>query len=340
MKKFFIYLVYFIAILLNIWFFYTQLELNVLFNILGIIIWLSLLIIWWDSLVDGASSIWKKLNVSLLVIWLLIVSLWTSIPELIINIISASKNEFDLVFANIIWSNISNTFLIFWLSFILADIFFPKYIRKTYIPLSIFLPSLLFILLYIDPVLTRLNWFIFLIIFIYFVYIIYKLILSWKVKLDADVPEYSYNKSFLLIFLWILALFLWWDLAVKSSINFAEQLWISKIFVWAIILAIWSSLPELVTSLIAVYKKYSDMIVWNIIWSNIINIWLILSLSALYKPLNFNESMYWDIRFLILWTFSLIILLYLSKTKKLWKMSWIFMLLIYLAYILFVFVRM
>lgn len=296
-----------------------------------IIIWFIFLIKWADMLVDWASSVAKKYNISNLVIWLTIVAFWTSAPELVVSLISAFKGSSDIAVSNVIWSNISNILFILWVTAFFYPIAMPKSTVKNEIPFLILI-TIIFSLILIDWIISRSDAFILIIFFVWFLYYTFK-ISKQKTEEEENIQLYSTLKSLVFIWLWLTWLILWWKFIVDSAVNIASSFWVPESFIWVTIIAIWTSLPELASSIMAAIKKNTDMAVWAIVWSNIFNILWIIWLSWLVKPLNWYENISIDLYINIAATVMIFIFAYTFKKHFIDRIEWIIMFVLFVLFI-------
>lgn len=250
-----------------------------------------------DFLVDGASNIAKKLHIPEIIIGLTIVSIGTSMPELLVSITSALRGSSDMAMGNVIGSNVCNMLLILGLSATIKAVTFQKQTRLIEIPLLLGFSFIFIAICNIGTDITRYEA-IFLIV-LFALFITYTIIMSKKsdefAKEEKEVfPEeeksVSILKSVFLVFLGIVALKVGGDLTVDNAVAIAEKFNISEKIISLTILAVGTSLPELVTSVTAAIKGNSDIAIGNIIGSNIFNMLLIIGVSALISPITYNTA--------------------------------------------------
>jgi len=302
-------------------------------NLLILVFWFFLLIKWANILVDWASSIAKKFWISSLVIWLTIVAFWTSAPELVVNLMSAFSWETQLAISNIIWSNISNIFLILWLTSLVYPISMPKSTIKKEIPFVIFV-SALFLAFLNDWILSKIDAIILLFLFVWFLFYTYKISKFLKKNKNNDsIKIMSNTKSFIYIFLWLIWLIIWWKLIVDSAVSIATAFWLPKSFIWVTIVAIWTSLPELATSMVAAFKKNTNMAIWWVVWSNIFNILWILWLTWLIHPLKAYEWINLDLQIQLIWGLLIFLAAFTFQKNFLSRIEWAWLFIIYIIYI-------
>lgn len=274
-------------------------------------------------LVNGASALARKHNVSDLVIGLTIVAFGTSAPELVVNTVASIDGYSDIVLGNIIGSNNFNLFIILGLTGLIRPIKIQSSTAKKEIPLSLFVAVLLLFMLndfwFSGPAsVSRLEGGCLLLLFGFFLLYMFR-----QVKNDpvAQVNESQERVSVVKIWVEILTgfagLIIGGQLVVYNSVSLAEALGISEKIVGLTIVAIGTSLPELVTSVVAVSKKNSDIAIGNVIGSNIFNILLVLSISSLVNPISNNPAFNTDLMILIGGTLFLLLFMVTGKRKML-----------------------
>ena len=259
--------------------------------ILLIIVGFILLIKGADFLVDGASDIAKKLHIPEIIIGLTIVSIGTSMPELFVSTKAALAGSADMSLGNVIGSNICNLLLILGLSAAIKPVKFQKQTVRIEIPMCLAITVLFFILCNTNQTLSRLEGILFIHLFLMFIlYTIYMGSQGDNKFSFGKEKKISLPKSLLMLLLGIVGLKFGGDLTVDNAVFVAEKLHISEKIISMTVLAIGTSLPELVTSVTAALKGDSDIAIGNIIGSCIFNILLIIGLSAAITPLTYNVS--------------------------------------------------
>ncbi|WP_436415813.1 calcium/sodium antiporter [Petrimonas sp.] len=289
----------------------------VLFVIIGFVS----LILGANWLVDGASSLAKKYKVSDLVIGLTIVAFGTSAPELVVNSIASVKGYSDIVLGNILGSNNFNLFIILGLSGLILPIKVQSSTAWKEIPISLFVSVLLLFMLN-DFVFTgtsyssRLDGLILLVLFLLFLFYVFN-----QMKNDPQTVTTENQKSAVkiwgLIIIGLGGLILGGQLVVVNSVEIANTLGVSEKIIGLTIVAAGTSLPELVTSIVAATKKNSDIAIGNVIGSNIFNILLILSISSLIRPIEYNPKFNLDLLILIGGTIFLFTSMLTGQRKRL-----------------------
>ena len=308
-------------------------------SILLIIIGFALLIISANILVEGSSGIAKKFHIPEIIIGLTIVSIGTSMPELFVSITSAIEGYSDMAIGNIVGSNLSNLLLILGLSAILKPVVFQKETKLYEIPLSLFFTILLMLFSNTKNEISRIEGLIFLFLFCFFLeYTIY----MGKKESQKDLIEVNTKKSknnsliknILLIIISIIGLKIGGDFTVNNAVIIAKYFGVSEKIISLTILAVGTSLPELVTSVTAAIKGNSDIAIGNIIVSNIFNILLIIGISALIKPIFYNVSYNFDLSILILATIILEIFPYIPPKDKMSRVNGFIYFLMYIIYLI------
>ena len=294
-----------------------------------------------DLLVEGASALAKKLSVSDLVVGLTIVAFGTSLPELAVNIFASLKGNTDIAIGNILGSNIANILLILGISRMIYPLVVTKGTVWKEIPLSLLAAVLLGILandILIDgaakSILSRIDGLVLLSFFIIFLY--YSFSISRRVEGPAALfPEkkYGIRKISYMIFSGLLALIFGGKLVVDGAVELAAALGISQSTIGLTIVAVGTSLPELATSALAAYKKNPEIALGNVVGSNIFNIFFILGISSLIRPIGFRATSNLDIGVLILSSVILFIFMFTGKRHKLDRWEAGLFLAIYAAYI-------
>ena len=286
-------------------------------DFLYILIGFGVLVIGANFLVEGASGLAKRFNVSDLIIGLTVVAFGTSTPELVVNMVAASNpDSTDIALTNILGSNTINTFVILGLAALIFPIKSKRSTRNFDIPLSLLGPLLILLMAFaFDNFMSRFDGFILLLIFVGFIYLMIRR--SMKNPKSVDVMEVKPVKIWLAL-LMILgglgALIGGGELIVPSSVRIAESYGISKSIIGLTIVALGTSLPELATSVVAAFKKNSDIALGNVVGSNIFNVFLVLGSSAVLRPLPAYNGMIFDI---LMTAFgSLLILLFVFSNKQ------------------------
>jgi len=296
-----------------------------------------------DLLVDGASSVGRKLNISDLVIGLTVVAFGTSLPELFVNIFASIKGNTDIAIGNVLGSNIANIFLILGVSAAIFPLAVGKGTVWKEIPLSLLAALILGIMAndhLIDrsdtSELTRIDGLVFLAFFIIFIYYSFGIVKRID-GIDSHLPqkEYGLLKSALMIVTGLAGLGVGGNWIVDAAVLIASRLGVSQSLIGLTIVAVGTSLPELATSAVAAYKRNAEIAVGNVIGSNIFNIFFVLGLSSIIKPLPFNPGNNIDIGVVILASLLLFFWMFTGKKHSLDRWEGVILLILYGGYLTF-----
>ena len=254
---------------------------------------LILLCIGGYAIVSGGVSLAKKLRISSMIIGLTVVAYGTSTPELAASLLAAFNSHTELILGNIIGSNISNVGMVIGISAIFAPLLISKITVSRWIPIMIGV-SLLVVAMSYDGEISQVDGVILIAALIGFTAYTIKTVKKQKIQQNETIEnealegEYflsrykieTYPQSIGLIVAGVIVLFIGGHLTVDGAVNIAETLGLSQLVIGVVIVAIGTSLPELITSIIAIAKKQTDIGVGNIVGSNIYNILLILGVSS------------------------------------------------------------
>lgn len=307
-----------------------------LFLVLGLL----LLIKGADWLVNGASALAKQYHISDLAVGLTIVAFGTSAPELVVNSFASFQGHQDIVFGNVIGSNNFNLFVILGIAGVITPITVLSGTVWKEIPLSLFAVIILFLLVNVSiasdsKILTRIDGVILLVLFCSFLIYVYKQLKSDHIQPQSTEKKYSAIKIWTLLIAGLSGLVIGGRLVVTNAIEIAEILGISEKIIGLTIVAAGTSLPELATSVVAAIKKNNDIAVGNIIGSNIFNIFLILAVSALIKPIAYDQLFNKDIYLLAAGTLFLFVAMFTGQKSKLDRWEAGILLITYIGYTIY-----
>ncbi len=296
-----------------------------------------------DLLVKGSVSISRSLNISDLAIGLTVVSVGSSAPEMVINIVASFKGYSEIALGNVLGSNIANILL----GLGIAAIVHPLKVKKstTYkeIPFSL-LAVIVVAIMANDAIIegsmvsaiTRIDGLVLLSFFSIFLYYIYSIGAS---KEEERISKrYALSLSIVFVVLGIIGLGLGGKWVVDGARSFVKNLGISEAFVGLTFVAIGTSLPEIVTSAVAAYRRNTDIAVGNVIGSNVFNIFWVLGLSAVVRPIPFREALNVDIITVVLVTAFLFVALFVGKKHLLDRpkgIGFVVLYIIYIAYLVY-----
>ena len=314
-------------------------------NIILIIIGFALLIKGADLLVIGASKIAKKFNIPEIVIGLTVVAIGTSLPELVVSTTSALTGHSDIALGNIVGSNIANLFLILGVCAIIKPLKFKKETVMFENPFVIVITALLFFLCLNNGgvEISRAEGAILLLLCI--VFILYNVIMAKRgivkdepeeeVQQDSEEPsKIGTYKSLLFIVIGILGLKYGGDFVVDNAVAIAQAIGISEKLISLTIVAISTSLPELITSVTATYKGETDMAIGNIVGSQTFNILLILGTSALLSPIKYSTIYNQDLVLLLAGSTVFALFPFLGEKRKMTRENGILFVIVYIVYMI------
>lgn len=296
-----------------------------------------------EFLVDGATSIAQRFKISSLVIGLTIVAFGTSAPELVLNIIASIQGAADMAIGNIIGSNISNILLIGGV----AAMVYPLRVKKSTtwrdIPISLLAMIILFVLAndfllerFSPSIIGRVDGAILLSFFLIFLYYTFG---YSKTKEEDNTKYKSHSTLFSVscILIGMAGLTIGGKLIIDGATEIAATFGLSDALIGLTVLAVGTSLPELATSVVAAFKKNADLAIGNIVGSNIFNVFMVLGVSALIRPMPFNMALGADLLIGMGATLLLYYFIFVGKQPRhvvRWEGAGLFI--AYLCYISFV----
>ncbi|WP_308708286.1 calcium/sodium antiporter [Marinoscillum pacificum] len=300
-----------------------------------------------DFLVEGASSIAKRNRITEIVIGLTIVSFGTSMPELIVNLLASFDGSSELAIGNVLGSNIANVLLILGVAALIKPLPIHKSIYFTELPISLFATVLLGFLanadLFVDVkglTLSRYDGTILLFFFGLFMTYIYVVAQSKDEIDEADQTNMlPRTKSILYIIGGSIGLFIGGKWVVDGAFEIALFFGLSETFIGLTVVAVGTSLPELVTSAVAARKGQSDMAVGNVVGSNIFNILWILGISSIIRPLPFDIISNSDILMVIASSTLLILAIVVGRKASIGRTMGAIFIMVYIAYLVYLVMR-
>lgn len=292
-----------------------------------------------DFLVDGASSVAKRFHIPEIVIGLTIVSIGTSMPELVVSVQSALEGHSDIALGNIVGSNLANMFLILGICAIITPLAFQKETRIFENPIMLIITIIFFGMCKLgmqENVITRVEGGIllgFCVLFIVYNSIMAKKGQDFNRETEEVLEEHGQDmplwKSLLYIVLGIIALKFGGDFSVNGAVAIASGFGISEKLISVTIVAIATSLPELITSISATRKGETDMAIGNILGSQIFNIVLIIGTAATLSPIHYSIAYDKDILVLLAGSILLCLYPYIGKKNQMTANNGILFVLIY-----------
>ena len=301
-------------------------------SIFLLLLGLLMLVAGGEFLVKSAVAFAQKLNVAPFLIGITVVSFGTSAPELMVSIQAAIGGASGIAIGNVIGSNIANIGLVLGLTAIVKPILIEKkkYILSWWIML---ISTLLFIGLVYDGTISSFDGLIFIIGLTVFILLSIKIIKNEEIE-EKSEGDMHFVKSFIFFILGSAGLYFGSDFFVNNSIYIAKEFGVSEFIIGITIVAFGTSLPELVTSIVAAVRNQNGISIGNLIGSNIFNVFAVLGITALIKPLQMHatSSDLTMMGLLVMLSFALIMGLYLT-TKKISRFKGLVLVIGYLIYI-------
>ena len=309
-----------------------------------------------NYLVDGAASLARRLNVSNIVIGLTVVAFGTSAPELIVTIVASTEGSNDIALGNVLGSNILNVLLILGISALIYPLTVHKNTVWKEIPLALLAAVMIFLLgsdLDLDneridylstvsshlPLLGAIGKIDGLVLLSFFIVFLYYAFASAK-DITAEgggepVQEFTLGRSFLFTFLGLAALVVGGRWIVSGAVDISLRLGMTEKLVGLTIVAFGTSLPELVTSIVAAKKKQTDIAIGNVVGSNVFNTFFILGTAAIISPVTINSNTQIDALVNVGTGTLLFGLLFVGKRHTIGRPEGVIFLLSYIAYTIY-----
>jgi len=303
---------------------------EVIFLVLGLV----LLVVGSDLLLRSSVDLSLKYNVSKLVIGLTIVSFATSAPELLISVSSVLKDSSDIAISNVIGSNIANIGMVFSIALLFVTIKIKKENIKYDFPWLIIV-SLLFIWFLQDSQIDRFEGLVFTSVLFLFIIFSFKVRANENEDLDdLSTSNMSLSKIFIFLALSSILLYSGSELFVESSIFFANYFGVSERVIGLTMVAMGTSLPELATTLVAIYKKELDISIGNIIGSNIFNILAVIGITSIIRTLSIKSSEILSFDIYVMFAFSAVlgVFFFFPRKYKMYSIHGLFLLSAFLLY--------
>jgi len=298
-----------------------------------------------DWIIDSSSSMAKKLGVSSLVIGLTVVAFGTSLPELVVNVLAAFKGASEVSFGNIIGSNIANILLILGITALVANVKVKSSTIWKQIPFALVASFVFFalttkIFFGEGDFLTWNDGLILLALFAMFLYYMFNM--AKKDRKDIGLVEKVHDSNWkigLMFVIGLVGIYFGGKWTVDGAVFIAGQFGLSEYLISATIVAIGTSLPELVVSVRAALKKNVDLAVGNIVGSNIFNILWVFGIIPFIAPLKVPGFIAFEIGVMFLVTLLLFVFMFVWSKHELRKKEGIIFLLLYVLYIVYLIVR-
>ena len=297
-------------------------------SFLFVLLGLTLLLVGGASLVKGASGIAQAFNVPSLIIGLTVVAFGTSAPELVINVTGALQGKTDLAFGNAVGSNLANFGLVLGLAAIMSPIYLQGQVIRREVPFLLLITAILLVMVWDKPLsgtlplLDRGDAIILFLLFTVFVYFMVRDFITEEddpllIEGDTFSSKGSGNGlvNWVLLLIGLVLLVVGGEMTIDNGVAVAEIMGVSEVVIGMFVLAVGTSLPELITSGIAAYKKETDLALGNIVGSNIFNSLVVLPAAAIIRPLPIPEGGDWDLAVGGLFVLVLIPLFLFSRAR-------------------------
>ncbi|MBR6993764.1 MAG: calcium/sodium antiporter [Methanobrevibacter sp.] len=290
-----------------------------------------------DFFVDGASSIASLLKIPTIIVGLTIVALGTSAPEAAVSITSSLTGSNAMAVSNVIGSNLFNMLMVIGISALLGDLLMEKSVLEKDLPFLVGITVLWAIFIIIGWDITNIEGIILLIIMVsYIAFLIYNTKKSGGAN-EVEKPKLTLPKSIIFILVGIAGIVIGGDLVVDSASAIAIALGMSETLVGLTIVAIGTSLPELVTSITALKKGENQLVIGNVIGSNIFNILFVLGASSAISAIPLDSSLLIDVVFMLLVT---VLCFIFGKTQEKYdKKEGIILVTLFVVYMAFAILR-
>lgn len=252
-----------------------------------------------DFFVDGASSVASLLKIPTIIVGLTIVAFGTSAPEAAVSITSSLTGSNAMAVSNVIGSNLFNMLMVIGIAALLSNLLMEKSVLEKDLPFLVGITLLWSIFIIIGWNISQIEGIILLIILIVYIFYLVRSARKSKNANDVEKPKLSLPKSIIFIIVGIAGIVLGGDLVVNSASDIAIALGMSETLVGLTIVAIGTSLPELVTSITALRKGENQLVIGNVIGSNIFNILFVLGASSAISEIPLDSSMLIDVLFML-----------------------------------------
>lgn len=295
-----------------------------------------------DFFVEGSSSVAKRFNVPSLIIGLTIVAMGTSLPETAVSVTASLVDNNALAVSNAVGSNIFNLMVVIGFCAVMTPVAVDKQTLKRDFPFSVLCAVLLLALGFIGMELGHVDGAILLVLFAVYIVVLVRVALKHKnsgaaVEEEGEIKLLSMPRSLIYIVLGGASIAVGGDMVVDSASRIAIDFGMSQTLVGLTIVSIGTSLPELVTSIVAARKNEVDMALGNAIGSNIFNFLMVLGIASAISPIAFITENIIDI--IILIVFSIVVWIMAWTKTKLNKGEGLIMLALYIAYAVYICVR-
>lgn len=306
-------------------------------TILLLIIGFVLLVKGSDLFVDGSASVARLMGIPAVIVGLTIVSMGTSAPEAAVSITAGYHGSNEIAISNLVGSNIFNLLCVAGLSAIITPFMVDGDIIKRDYPLCLGVMALSTVFALTGSVVSRVEGIILLVLFVsYIIYLVWQAIKNRETEKNLEKPM-SPLKSVIFIIIGIAAIVGGGQLVVESAKTIARVFGMSETLIGVTIVAIGTSLPELVTSIVAAHKGQSEIAMGNVVGSNLFNLMFVLGMSSAFTPIGVVPEAVID-AFVMLGT-NLLGYLFCVKDKRLGRKEGIFLVILYIVYTVYLLMR-
>ena len=288
-----------------------------------------------DLFVDGASSIADYLRIPAVVVGLTIVAFGTSAPEAAVSIAAGLSGSNDIAIGNVVGSNIFNILAVVGISCLIKSMKIDQDLIKNEIPYMIGAGLLMCLFCFTGQEISRIEGAIFTFFILLFVYMTVKKAIKGRNDQQVNQPKYSIWMSIVVSIIGLAFIIVGGNVVVDSAKQIALSFGMSEMLVGLTIVSIGTSLPELVTSVVAAKKGHSDIAIGNVVGSNIFNILFILGLASMVRPIGVEAVIFTDLAIMMV-VFILSYVIAKVKQSYDWKVGIVFvlMLICYMSYII------
>lgn len=310
-----------------------------------------------DFFVESSAALAKRMKISQVVIGLTVVAFGTSLPELVVNMVSAVNGNTAIALGNVVGSNIANILLILGISATITPLVVKHNTVWKEIPMSFLAAILLLLFALQQKIDTSRIWEIIgkdgntvvgslnmshgiFLLFIFVIFLYYTFGIAKDTDaVSPDVRDMSLKKSGIYLVLGLLAVVAGGKMTVDGALAIARSFGVSEALLGLTVVAVGTSLPELVTNVMAARKGFTDIAIGNVIGSNIFNIFFIMATTAVLRPIPVNISDVINIVFLLFVTLLTFIFLFVLDKYKVGKIEGVIMLSLYVAYVIYLFLQ-
>lgn len=312
-------------------------------NILLLVLGFVLLIYGANFFVSGCSKISRVFGISSLVIGLTVVAFGTSMPELIVSVMASFDFKSEIAISNVIGSNICNLLLILGSCSLFGEVVISKKVRQRDYPFSLFVYFVMFVIslsLILGNgyygVISRVDGLLLLCFFCLYMVSIFRGI-GKQGESKVEESERKLARYLLLMVLGLGMIIIGGDMVVDGASELARRLGVSDTFIGLTIVAVGTSLPEMVTSIVATVRKERDIAIGNVVGSNIFNILFILGISSVVRPIMFSMDIFIDV--MIMMGAGIMVYLVLCRRSKMGRRGGLILLMMYAMYLGYIAVR-